>query len=69
MRLWHIIAVSVFTIGFIGRVECARAAEATGTNAPTGVYVSLSDVPERFTVDLKTNRITYKQPGRCLEVG
>lgn len=55
MRLRLAIAISVFTFGFIG-VECASADD-THTNAPTGVYVSLSAIPERFTVELKTNGV------------
>ena len=54
MRLRLAIAISVLAFGFIGLVP---AAGETHTNAPTGVYVSLSDIPERFTVALKTNGV------------
>ena len=43
-------------MGFIGLFECASAEQAH-TNAPTGVYVSLSDIPAQFTVELKTNGV------------
>ena len=57
MRLRLIITISVLTMGFIGLFDHARAAEAAQTNAPTGLYISLLDIPERFTVDLKTNGV------------
>ena len=56
MRLQHAIALFVFTVGFAGLVEHASA-DKTHTNAPTGIYVSLSDMPERFIVELKTNGV------------
>lgn len=40
------------TFLFVGLAQWAFARE---TNAPTGVYVSLSSMPERITIDLKTN--------------
>ena len=56
MQLRLIIVILVLTVGLIEPVERASA-EPVQTNAPTGVYVSLSDIPERFTVDLKTNGV------------
>ena len=54
MKLRFTIAISVLAFGFIGLVA---AAGETHTNAPTGVYVSLSDRPERFTVELRSNGV------------
>jgi len=56
MRLRLALSISLFAFGFIGLFECACADQAQ-TNAPTGVYVSLTFFPQRLTVELKTNGV------------
>lgn len=48
-----ILGVWLLAVACIG---CAAEAT-TNTNVPTGLYVSLSDLPDRFIVDLKTNGV------------
>jgi hypothetical protein len=48
--------LAILSVWLLGIAHISFATETTSnTNAPTGLYVSLSDLPERFVVDLKTN--------------
>jgi hypothetical protein len=47
LTLW---LLQITSIGFAAETN-------TNTTAPTGLYLSLSDRPERITVDLKTNGV------------
>ena len=47
---------TILVFSFLVNAPSAIADEVSSkTNAPTGVYVSLSAAPERFTVELQTN--------------
>jgi len=60
MKLQQIMRVMLpvaLTLWLFQNPRIGFAAETTNATAPTGLYVSLSDRPERFVIDLKTNGV------------
>jgi hypothetical protein len=51
------IRFAVLAFGVLVAVAGARSSEVSRVNAPTGLYVSVTDIPARFTIDLRTNGV------------